>query len=230
MLLLRPRSRTDGRKRPGRLPVHRVRGRKYGPVVHEQTLKSRQDIAIYGPHSAGKSRWIAKLHAGAPEVWLDRPALLIRSVDPLGQWTDQPHIAAWHEQRPGVPAWSKLAQHARIEAMVTWTQQLGAVLLVDDAHRLTGRKADVVLRLINAAGIVVHSASEETRIGLSLRLALARRAPQVVRLSSDAAYDYTGALTWLLCLVALACGAWPVAAAVGGLKVVARSNRAARQN
>lgn len=230
MLLLRPRSKSDGRKRQGRVPVHRVRGRKYGPIVHEQTLKTRQDLAIYGPHSAGKSRWIAKLHAGAADIWMDWPALLIRGMDPITQWIDQPEVAAWHDRRPGVQPWAKLPQHARLEALICWTQEFGAVLLIDDAHRLSGRKADLVLRLVGAARIVVHSASEETRIGQSLRLALARRSPQIVRLSSEAAYDYTSALTWLMCLIAAACGAWPVAVAIGGLKMAARGSRAAKQN
>lgn len=229
MLMLRPRSKGDGRKRPGRVPVHRVRGRKYGPIVHEQTIKTTQDLAIYGPHAAGKSRWLAKLQGGAAEIWLDRPALMLRALDPVGQWTEQPAVAAWHEARPKAQPWAKLKQHERLEALVAWVADQRAVLLLDDAHRLAGRKADLALRLVSAAGIVVHSASEETRIGLSLRMALARRDPQVIRLSSDAAYDYTGALTWVLCLIAAACGAWPVVAVIGGLKVAARGSRAAKQ-
>ena len=65
---------------------------------------------------------------------------------------------------------------------------------------------------------------------MSLRLQLGRRNPQVLRLDSSAAYDYTGALVWILCILAAAAGAWPVAAAIGGLKLAARGNRAARQS
>lgn len=232
MLLLRPRS-GEGRKRAGRVPVYRVRGRKFGPVVHEQALRRTKDIAIYGPHSAGKSRWLAKLHDGAAEVWLDRPALRLGGFDPIGQWLEQPAVEAWHdaqaEAQTNPQPWAKLKQPARIERLVEWAATHKAVILIDDAHKITGRKASVALRLVEVAGIVVHAASEETRVAISLRMALARRDPQVIRLSSDAAYDYTNALTWLLCIVAAAMGAWPVAAAIGGLKMLARGSRAAKQ-
>lgn len=237
MLILRPRSKTDGRKRTGRLPVHRVRGRKYGPILHEQTIKASKDIAVYGPHSAGKSRWITKLYDNAAAVWLDQPAALVRGLEPIGQWAEQPAVEAWHDTtRAGKTAadgttakpWAKLKAHERLEAFVTWASDQKAVLLIDDAHKLAARKADVACRLVSAAAIVVHAASEETRISQSLRMALARRDPQVIRLSSSAAYDYTGALTWALCILAAAMGAWPIAAAVGGLKMLGRGGRAAK--
>ena len=237
MLILRPRSKGDGRKRAGRLPLHRVRGRKYGPILHEQTLKSKKDIAVYGPHSSGKSRWIGKLHAGAAEVWLDQPAALVRGLEPLGQWAEQAAVEVWHDAQQQAKAaaggtagkpWAKLKAHERIETLLAWVADRRAVILMDDAHKMTGRKADIACRLVAVAAIVVHTASEETRISQSLRMALARRDPQVIRLSSEAAYDYTGTLTWMLCILAAAMGAWPIAAAVGGLKMLGRGGRAAK--
>ena len=94
MLILKPRSK-DGRKVAGRLPLYRVRHRKYGLIVHEQVLKRTVDIAIFGPHGAGKSRWLAKLSGGAAEVWPGRPAAMLRAVEPLANWTEQPTVEAW---------------------------------------------------------------------------------------------------------------------------------------
>lgn len=231
MLLLKKRSREGGRVNPGRLPVYRVRHRKYGPVIHEQALRRTQDIAIFGAHGAGKSRWLAKLAGGAAEVWPGRQSATVRAVDPLAIWTEQPAVQAWHDSLGGCPQrWDKLRQSDRVEVLVKWCSEVRAVILVDDMHRLSGRKADIVGRLIEGAGIVVYSAAEEARIPMSLRLQLGRRHPQVLRLDSSAAYDYTGALVWILCILAAAAGAWPVAAAIGGLKLAARGNRAARQS
>lgn len=235
MLLLRPRRHGAIGDKPGRLPVHRVRARKFGPVLHEQQLRRTQDIAIYGPHACGKSRWIQKLEAHAPAVWTGKPAISLRALDPLQQWIDQPGPAAWHDKLPSEKrsdprAWDKLPQHVRVLVVLAWVQEHRAVVLLDDAHRLTGRKAEIATRLVRAAGLVVHTASEETRIALSLRMALAERGPQVVRLSSEAAYDYTSALTWALCILAAAMGAWPIAAAIGGLKIVGSGRRAAKQS
>ena len=230
MLILKPRSK-EGRKKAGKLPVLRVRGRKYGPILHEQVMRRTQDIAVYGPHGCGKSRWVMRLADAAGDVWPGRESVCIRAIDPLANWTEAEAVGAWHDSKPDRRQdWAKVRQSERVELMVTWAREVGPVLLIDDVHRLTGRKADIAGRMIECARIVVYSASDEARIPMSLRLMLGKRRPQVVALSSAAAYDYTGALTWLLCIVAAAMGAWPVAAAIGGLKLAARGNRAAKQS
>jgi hypothetical protein len=229
ILILKKRS-AENRKVSGRLPVHRVRSRKYGPVIHERTLRRTQDIAIFGPHGAGKSYWLGRLAGGAAEVWPGRQSALVRAVEPLADWTEQPAVAAWNDAREDKrAAWAKLRQSERVELLVTWCTEVRAVILVDDMHKLTGRKADVVCRLIEGAHVVVYTASEETRLPMSLRLMLGRRKPQVVSLSSAAAYDYTGALIWSLCILSAAMGAWPIAAAIGAFRVVGGGRRAAKQ-
>lgn len=229
MLIIRPRTRDESGAVSSRQAVWRQKSRKFGPATFEQALRCRQDVAIYGPHSAGKSRWLARMYENAPMLWTRRPALLLRGLDPLANWLEQPALIDWHATRENMPPWEKLRQFDKLTALRQWVDECKPVVLLDDAHKLTGRKADVAAHLVRAAGVVVHAASEEARIGLSLRMALQARSPQVVRLASDAAYDYTGVLVWVLCLICAAAGAWPVAAAIGGLKVLGRGSRAAKQ-
>jgi hypothetical protein len=229
MLIIRPRTRDESGAISSRQAVWRQKSRKWGPATFEQALRCRQDVAIYGPHSAGKSRWLARMHDNAPMLWTRRPALLLRGLDPLATWLEQPALIDWHATRENVPSWEKLRQSDKLAALRQWVDECKPVVLLDDAHKLTGRKADIAVALVRAAGVVVHTASEETRVGLSLRMALQARSPQVVRLASEAAYDYTGALVWVLCLICAAAGAWPIAGAIAGLKVLGRGNRAAKQ-
>jgi hypothetical protein len=51
-----------------------------------------------------------------------------------------------------------------------------------------------------------------------------------VQLKSEAAYDITSMTLWLMILVALGAGAWQLAAALGGMKVLGGGRRAARQS
>lgn len=229
MLIIRPRTRDESGAVSSRQAVWRQKSRKWGPITFEHALRCRQDVAIYGPHSAGKSRWLARMYEHAPMLWTRRPVALLRGLDSLAQWLEQPALIEWHAAREDVQPWEKLRQVDKLATLRQWVDKCKPVVLLDDAHKLTGRKADVATQLVRSAGIVVHAASEETRIGLSLRLALQARSPQVVRLASDAAYDYTGPLVWVLCLICAAAGAWPVAAAIGGLKVLGRGSRAAKQ-
>jgi hypothetical protein len=229
MLIIRPRTRDESGALTSRQAVWRQKSRKWGPATFEQALRCRQDVAIYGPHSAGKSRWLARMHEHAPMLWTRRPAAFLHGLEPLATWLEQPALIEWHSTREDVAPWEKLKQADKLAALRLWFETSKPVLLLDDAHKLTGRKADIAAQLVRAAGIVVHTASEEARVSLSLRMSLQARNPQVVRLSSDAAYDYTGPLVWVLCLICAAAGAWPVAAAIGGLKVLGRGSRAAKQ-
>jgi hypothetical protein len=234
ILLLRPeRTRADGTR--VRKPVIRVRGRKYGPVSSETVLSIRRDLAIYGPAQSGKTRWLAKLHEGSAAIWsADREVIHLRTVDPLGAWCEDPRIAKDCDDRAAkdstLKPWAKLRAFERSAALVEWVERTRAVLILDDVHLASGRKADVIRQLIAGCSVAVYSASEPQRIPMSLRTLLQRREPQEVDLKSEAAYDVTGAFFWFLILLSAAAGAWPVATALGGLKVMSGGRRAAKQN
>ena len=233
ILLLRPeRTRPDGTR--VRKPVVRIRGRKYGPVSSETVLSIRRDLAVYGPAQSGKTRWLAKLHDGAAAIWsTQREVLHLRVVDPLGAWSEDPRIAAACDARAAADStrrpWAKLRAFERTAELVAWVEQTRPVLIVDDVHLAAGRKADVLRQLVGGCLVMVYSATEPQRIPMSLRTLLQRREPQEVNLKSEAAYDATGVFFWFLILLSAAAGAWPVAAALGGLKVMGGGRRAAKQ-
>jgi hypothetical protein len=56
-----------------------------------------------------------------------------------------------------------------------------------------------------------------------------RRDPQLIRLDSEVAYDATAIFLWLMIAVCIGMGAWEIAAALGGLKLLGSGRRAARQ-
>lgn len=227
MLMLRKgRTRNDGTRAV--VPIVRERGRKYGPILDERALSTRRDVLILGPNSAGKTRWLLRYHGKASEVWPKRPAVLLRAVNPLLSWCEQPELQAWSAQQ-GKP-WAKLRAWERADALVSWIESTGAVVLIDDAQLLTGRKADIALQCLRAARIAVISATEEGRIPVSLRLAIQTREPQRVALQSDAPYDMTVMVVWLLTILSLGAGAWQLAAVLGGLNLLGKGRRAARQS
>jgi hypothetical protein len=224
--LKKHRVRSDGVRSV--LPVVIEKTRRFGRPVHEQKLSVRRDVLLTGAHQAGKSRWLARMHEDAPGIWKKRPALLIRCVNPLAHWIEQEPVKRFAETRFAKP-WSKLRSWERTDALVDWVGANKPVLLVDDAQLLSGRKLDIALRLLAAAPLVVVTASEETRLAVSFRLALAKRNPQRIHLKSEAAYDITPFVVWMIVLSALAAGAWEISAAAAGLNLLGRGRRAARQ-
>ncbi len=226
MLMLRPHGqRLNGTTR--RVPIVRERGRKFGPILSERALSVRQDLLITGANSSGKTRWLAKLDDKAPEVWPGREKIFIRAMEPLQRWYDDPRIAAFMVAKG--KNWDKLKTYERIDALVDWVKSTRPVVLLDDAHKLAGRKLDIAIQLCREAGRLVVGAWAENNISMSLRMLIDKRDPQRVPLDSEAAYDVTQIAMWLMILAAMGAGWWQLAAVVGGMKVLAGGRRAARQ-
>ena len=226
MLMIRPSGQLiDGTKK--RIPVVRERGRKYGPILDERCLSIRKDILVSGPNSSGKTRWLAKLDGKAGEVWIGREKLFVRSMEPLQRWYEDPRVVA-HAAAKGA-TWARLRSYEKVEALLSWARETKPVLLLDDAHKLAGRKLDIAIQLCREAGRLVVGTFAEQATPMSLRMLIDTRDPQKVMLKSDAAYDVTALVLWLLILIALMAGWWQLAAVLGGMKVLSGGRRASRQ-
>ena len=226
MLMIRPAGQLiDGTKK--RIPVVRERGRKYGPILDERCLSIRKDILVSGPNSSGKTRWLAKLDDKAGEVWIGREKLFVRSMEPLQRWYEDPRVVA-HASAKG-STWARLRSYEKVEALLSWVRETKPVLLLDDAHKLAGRKLDIAIQLCREAGRLVVGTFAEQATPMSLRMLIDTRDPQKVMLKSDAAYDVTALALWLIILIALMAGWWQLAAVLGGMKVLSGGRRASRQ-
>lgn len=226
MLMVRPAGkRADGSTR--RVPIVRERGRKFGPILDERVISIRKDLLITGANASGKSRWLAKLNDRGHEVWPGREKIYIRAMEPLQRWHDDQRLAVFAQSLG--KAWDKLKAYERIDVLIEWVKTNRAVLLLDDAHKLAGRKLDIATRLCREAGLLIVGAWAENNIAISLRLLIDKREPQRVALESEAAYDVTTIAMWLMILAATGAGWWQLAAVIGGMKVLAGGRRAARQ-
>ena len=211
-----------------RVPIVRERARKFGPILKEQVLSIRQDVLITGPNASGKSRWLAKLHDKGDEIWAGRERMYLRTTEPLQRWYEDPRIAAMVAKEG--KTWTHLKSYERIDALVRWVKSTKAVILLDDAHKLAGRKLDIALQIAREAGRLLTGAFAENAIPMSMRLLIDKRDPQRIGLASEAAYDVTNLAMWLAILAAIGAGWWQLGAVLGGMKVLAGGRRAAKQN
>jgi hypothetical protein len=232
------------------IPIVKRKDRKYGPVVDSEVIGRKTPTLITGAHDSGKSRMLQKLHEEERAIWgkkIDAAALWLGALRPLGAWSDADHIAAWWDARATTLAakvgaggtaakpdhlrpWAKLKAWERAEALPDYLRDTGAVLFIDDAHKLAGRKLQIARECALTAKVWIASASDEQRIPPNLRSVMMRRDPQVIRLGTDVAYDATNVLTWILALVLLASGAWEASIVVAGLKALSGGRQAARQD
>lgn len=232
------------------IPIIKRKDRKYGPVVDTEVIGRKTPTLITGAHDSGKSRMLEKLHEEERAIWgkkINAAALWLGALRPLGAWSDAEHVAAWWNARAATLAakvgaggtgvkpdhlrpWAKLKAWERAEALPDYLRDTGAVLFIDDAHKLAGRKLQIARECALTAKVWIASASDEQRIPPNLRSVMMRRDPQVIRLGSDVAYDATNILTWLLALGLLAVGAWEAGFVIAGLKALSGGRLAARQD
>lgn len=239
------------------LPIIKRKARKYGPVVDTEVIGRKTPTLITGAHDSGKTRMLERLHTEERAIWgkkIDAPALYLGALRPLGAWSDAPHVGEWWDKRarkiaedlqkkPGnatlpdeaarideARSWAKLKQWERAEALPEYIRDTGAVCFLDDCHKLAGRKLQIARACVLASRVWLGTASDENRIPPNLRAVMMKREPQIIRLGSDVAYDATNTLTWVLALILLAAGAWEAGLVVAGLKTIAGSRLAARQD
>ena len=102
------------------------------------------------------------------------------------------------------------------------------MLFIDDAHKLTGRKAQIARKCMLSSKLWLVATSEEGRLPPSMRPLVERRNPQRTNLESDVSYDTTKALMWFLVAICVVAGAWEVGAVVGGLQMLGSGRRSTR--
>ena len=219
------------------VPQFISKNRKYGKVTSTQTISIKRSILVTGAHDSGKTRWVSRLHEHAIEIWGAKhqaEPLYLDSLSPLSAWTDLPALGQWWDgQQLALPAddrepWKSLKQHNRAEALPDYCRDNKAVLFIDDAHKLTGRKLQIARQCAMACRLWIVAASEEQRISPNLRSVLMRRKPQIFRLGTEVAYDATHTVMWFFIVTCLVVGWWEAGLVLGGLKALGSGRRAAR--
>lgn len=226
------RKRADGREHAQAFVIKK--NRKFGDVLEQRHISTKRPVLITGAHASGKSYWLDRLRKDAARVWSSRTAepLHLAAVRPLSAWTDTKQLELWWAKRKNPDEdrhWSKLKAWERVDMLPEYLRETGAVLFVDDAHSLSGRKLKVVQDCVRAAGVWVMSTADEGRISPGLRKDVLASEPQTFRLGTEVAYDATPLLMWVAMLVCLGLGAYEIAAVLGGLKVLGSGRRATKQ-
>lgn len=208
----------------------------------EKTISKRDVLLVLGGADSGKTRMMRRLLDAEQGIWSDTrrtrgPALYLGALRPLAAWCESGQVERWWDGGKDAPGergeggreWKRLAQWERMDLLPRYCAATRAVLFVDDAHRLTGRKLDVARECIQQANMWVVGASQLNRISPSLRGHIERRKPHILNLKTKAAYDVTPALMWGAAALAAASGNIAAAAAIGGLQMLSSGRRSARQ-
>jgi len=231
-----------------------------GEVIENQIISKKTNLLITGGHHSGKTRAIIRLYEHAEDIWSNqikpyaftnsqpttgKPVLnfgesvenwqypesvFICGSAPISKWIDHVGVEKWwNENNPEMP-YLKIQSWKRCELIAKYLRATRAVLFVDDAHKLTGRKLIIAKQCIDRAYRVVISCSDENRLSPSIRKPFLETKPQMIRLNSEVAYDATHVLAWLFVLIAMLAGAPELAMAIGAFEIMKGGRRASKQD
>lgn len=228
----RNRKRADGRSWAEARVIRKAR--KFGQVIEDRQISVKRPVLITGAHASGKTYWLERLRENAGRVWasIDAEPLHLGATRPLSAWSDVKHLEIWWASRENTGDdrhWSKLKAWERVDMLPVYLAETGAVLFVDDAHGLSGRKLKVVQECVRAAKVWVMAAADEGRIAPGLRKDVMALEPQTFRLGTEVAYDATPLVMWFLLALFTSMGYWELAMAIGGLKLLGGGRHAAKQ-
>lgn len=223
------------------VPLYVTKTKRMGNTISEEAISTKRPILVTGAHDSGKTKWVERLHEHAGEIWGTKSKtspLYLNTLSPLAAWCDEPDVEKWWEglrvtEEAADPTtsrvpWKALKQHDRAEALPDYCKDTKAVLFIDDAHKLAGRKLQIARKCVLASRLFVIAASEEQRMPPNLRTVVMKRDPQIFRLDTDVSYDATNLFMWAVLVACLAAGWFEAAMVLGGLKMLGSGRRAAR--
>jgi hypothetical protein len=241
-------------------PELRTKQNYRGRTIENQIISKKTNLLITGNHHSGKTRAITRLFENSREIWelqikpyaytrgtlatnkpmLNQneslknwtypPAVFICGNAPLSKWVDHAGMEKWWNENNENEPFKKIPAWKRCEVIAKYLRATRAVLFVDDAHKLTGRKLKIAQECIDRAFRVVIACTDENRLSPSIRKRFLETKPQIIRLNSEVAYDATHVLAWLFVLIAMLAGSPEIAAAIGLFEVMKGGRRASKQD
>jgi hypothetical protein len=218
------------------VPLIIKKNKKFGKVTSEKVVSKKKPVIVTGGHDSGKTYWLSRLFNEHKAIWskYQDDGLFLDSIRPLSAWSDSACVVSWWTKKQieddDLPPWSKLKVWERQEKIADYLSESKAVLFIDNAHKLSGRKLQIVKDCIMVSNIFLITVSDEERLPPSIRHLVLRRKPQIIRLGTETAYDGTQAMVFIIALIALGAGWWEVSLVLGGLTALSKSKRSARQD
>ena len=124
--------------------------RKFAPsdTRTETCLRRKQCQLITGAHDSGKSRWLMRLKDSRHEIWGPKAQpVVLEGLMPLSSWIEVKGIDKWYAEytktEPNTTPWYKLNLQLKADLLADYLLDTQAMLFIDDAHKLTGRKAQI---------------------------------------------------------------------------------------
>jgi hypothetical protein len=166
---------------------------------------------------------------GSLEDWQFPEPVMLNGITPLSKWTEHQGVKEWYESK-GEGEYKKVPAWKRVELIPDYLKDTRAILFIDDAHKLTGRKLMIAKSCMKSGYRVIVASSDENRLSPSIRKLFLDTKPQIIRLNSDVAYDATHLVVWAFVAIMMATGMTELAMILGLFETLKGGRRGSKQD
>jgi hypothetical protein len=148
--------------------------------------------------------------------WSFPTPVLIHANATQAEWIDLPHVSEWWDQQvenKDMP-YKKLKTHDKRKAIVEYLKATRAVLFIDDLDKVPLKKIQFFKELLGVASRTVITAATLNQIPQGLRMMITKQDDQLqhIELTTDASFDATQYIMFIVIMISMLSGQWAVAA------------------
>ncbi len=162
----------------------------------ETYISKRKSVLITGDGDSGKTRNLIKIWDKRADIWKKKPHILLNAITPLDEWIGT--------NREYLPVIKNEKQWQTVKRLIKFCADKKAVVFIDNAHKLTGRKLDIA-KACASRNVVYATALSENRIPATIRQNITYNCLRF-NLGTKVAYDATQGLIIIIALGAFFLG------------------------
>jgi len=162
--------------------------------------------------------------------WEFPEPVMLNGITPLSKWVEHEGVKDWYESKHCDQEYKKVPAWKKVELIPDYLADTRAILFIDDAHKLTGRKLQISKMCMDSAYRIVVATSDENKMSPNIRRQFLETKPKIIRLNSEVAYDATHMLIWTLVGILMLAGMTEMAAILGVLETLKGGRRGSKQD
>jgi hypothetical protein len=169
-----------------------------------------------------------KFKKNASKIWKRKKVIFLDSIVPLSQWIDDNQALDNYAKKDKNKDIKSLKQYQKINLLKEFCQKKRPVIMIDNAHKLTARKIDIVKSCVWRNQKIITTTAVN-RLPPSLRETLTYNA-DVYNFGTKTAFDATNVLIAVFIVLLLLFGMTEVAIITGVLSMAARGRLGSKNN
>ncbi len=205
---------------------YREKANSHAKPTIERYIKKNQSIVITGQANSGKTRQLMKFVDNAKLLWPRKKVIFFVATSPISAWVDNKLFADFALEQKKI--YKGMKQYEKITLMRKFCEQKRPIIIIDNAHKLTGRKLEIIKPCL-FKNQRIFTTSAVNRLHPSIRDVLIYKV-EVFNFGTKTAFDATNVVIALFIVLLLVSGMTELAMMTAILGMIAKGRLGSKNN